>query len=133
MNGRRKLLAAFSAAWDARDVDALMDLMAPDCEFRSSVGPEPGGVFLGPKEVRRGFELYLAPTGASTEVDVAMAPHLISERFGLTRWTATSRHTDGTTTVVQACDVFEFEGALIRTKDTYRKTFGTLPTGVDNN
>ncbi len=136
MDGRRKLLGTFSAAWSAKDVDALMDLMAQDCEFRSSVGPEPGGVFLGREEVRRGFGLYLAPAGASAEVEVevevVMAPDLISEHFGVTRWTATSHHPDGTTTVVRACDVFEFEGALIRSKDTYRKMFGALPSGPDH-
>src|SRR5215468_11622321 len=53
-------LADFGAAWRAGDVDRLMSFMTGDCVFRASVGIEPGTVFQGRDEVRRGFELMLA-------------------------------------------------------------------------
>jgi len=128
MTDRNALLGAFTRAWAAKDLDALMDLMAPDCEFRSSVGPEPGGVFLGRDEVRRGFALYLGPVEAPTAA-VDSAPDLVEDQFAVTRWTARSQEADGSITEVRACDVFEFSGDHIRTKDTYRKVLGSLPSG----
>lgn len=127
MTDRNALLAAFTRAWAAKDLDGLMDLMAPDCEFRSSVGPEPGGVFLGRDEVRRGFALYLGPVGApSVAVDNAL--DLVEDQFAVTRWTTRTQQQDGSFTEVRACDIFEFSGDLIRTKDTYRKVLGSLPS-----
>lgn len=46
-------LAAFSAAWAAKDIDALMTFMTDDCVYAASVGPEPGKTFVGKEAVRR--------------------------------------------------------------------------------
>ncbi len=128
MTDRQRLIEAFSRAWSVKDLDALMELMAPDCEFRSSVGPGPGARFTGPDEVRRGFSLYLGPPDAPT-VETESTGDLVSDRFAVTRWTARTTQADGCVTEVRACDIFEFEGDRIKVKDTYRKVIGQLPPG----
>jgi ketosteroid isomerase-like protein len=123
--GRERLIQAFTDAWNAKDIDAVMALMADECEFRASVGPEPGTRFVGRDEVRRGFSLFLGPsTGPepSTEADEP----LIHGDFAVTRWTLRWPHGDGAPADVRGCDVFEFEGDRIKVKDTYRKVVGTL-------
>jgi len=126
MHDRKSLLDAFSVAWAAKDLDRLMALMAPDCEFRSSVGPGPGARFTGRDEVRRGFALFLSPPGALAAVTESTRD-LVGEDFAVTRWTARSERADGTVVEVRACDVFEFAGDRISVKDTYRKVVGLLP------
>lgn len=128
MTDRQQLIDAFSRAWSAKDVDALMELMAPECEFRSSVGPGPGASFTGREEVRRGFALFLGPVDAPAAQTWSNGD-LFDDDFAVTRWTARAPQPDGSVVEVRACDVFEFEGDRIRVKDTYRKVLGQLPTG----
>lgn len=128
MTDRQSLLEAFAHAWSTKNLDALMELMAPECEFRSSVGPEPGARFIGRDEVRRGFELFLGrPGGPAPETE--STGDLIGVDFAVTRWTSRSTQPDGSVITVCGCDVFEFESDLIKVKDTYRKVTGQLPTG----
>lgn len=127
MSDRHALLEEFDRAWREKDIEALMDLMAPEPEFRCSIGPEPGARFTGADEVRRGFLLFLGPPGAQA-AEIESTGDLVCEEFAVTRWTVRSRQADGTVVEVRACDVFEFEGDRIKAKDTYRKVHGTLPT-----
>lgn len=125
---RVALLEAFSAAWSARNVDALMDLMAEHCEFRSSVGPEPGASFVGRDEVRRGYELFLG-SNAAPAPEAESGGMLVNGDFAVTRWTLRWPQPDGPPVEVHGCDIFEFEGDRIKRKDAYRKAAGPLPTG----
>ena len=126
--GREALLQAFAEAWTARDLGGLMELMAQDCEFGASVGPEPGASFVGREQVRRGYKLFLGRPGGPVP-ETTMAPTLVNEAFAVTRWTSRWVGPDGAPVEVQACDVFEFEGDRIKRKDTYRKVGGELPPG----
>jgi hypothetical protein len=113
-------LEAFGDAWRRGDVDALMDFMADDCEFRSSVGEGPGAVFRGREEVRRGFELMLAYDDAGE--GRSGVPVIDGDRVA-SQWVLEPR--DGGRTVY-GCDLFAFEGELIRLKDAYRKVYDKL-------
>src|SRR6185369_14029645 len=53
-------LQEFRDAWGRGDVEALMSFMTEDCEYRASVGPEPGETFRGRAAVREGFLRMLA-------------------------------------------------------------------------
>jgi ketosteroid isomerase-like protein len=128
MSDREALLEAFTRAWSNKDLDALMELMAPECEFRSSVGPEPGARFVGPDEVRRGFRLFLGSPGGPV-AQTESTGDLVGADFAVTRWTSRSTQPDGSVVEVRACDVFEFESDRIKVKDTYRKVTGPLPAG----
>jgi ketosteroid isomerase-like protein len=121
---RTALIEAFTAAWNAKDVDGLMEIMADDCEFRASVGPEPGTSYVGRDEVRRGYEQFLAPSDDPAPESSESAPLLVGDDFAVTRWTLRWPQPDGPPTEVRGCDVFEFAGDRIRLKDTYRKVAG---------
>jgi len=123
---RKALIEAFTEAWAERDLVGLMDLMSPECEFRSSTGPEPGATFRGREEVRRGFDIYLGPIGAPA-AQTESTGELVGEEFAVTRWIARTPKPDGSTLEVRACDVFTFDGDRIKTKDTYRKVMGEVP------
>ena len=116
---RSRLIDEFRSAWESADVEALMALMTEDAVFHASIGSEPGQTFRGAAEVEEGFRLFLskAPSDATT----VTAPDLICADFAVTRWRTTSVGADGAVTETASCDVFEFEGPLIRFKDTYRK------------
>ncbi|MCW3005682.1 MAG: hypothetical protein JWP17_308 [Solirubrobacterales bacterium] len=127
-NDRGRLLDAFTSAWEAGDVDGLMALMAPECTFRASVGPEPGATFSGREAVRRGFEAFLSRPASGPPPSTQTQPPLVGEDFAVTRWTSSFPQPDGPPLVVRACDVFEFAGDRIRSKDTYRKVVGAPPS-----
>ena len=116
-------LAEFGAAWRRKDLDALMEFMTDDCEFRASVGPEPGAVFTGRDEVRRGFELML-------RFDEAAEGHggvaFVDGRYGASQWSFRYPGADGGTVEVRGCDIYEFDGDRIRLKDAYRKVLGEI-------
>lgn len=119
-----KVIERFSAAWAAKDLDALLELVTDDCVFRASVGPEPGTTYFGRDEVRRGFAQLLATliddASPQTEAEVT----LLSRDFAVTRWTTRLPVDGGPPVVVRACDIIEFEGGLIKFKDAYRKVYG---------
>ncbi|GAA0603243.1 hypothetical protein GCM10009547_01000 [Sporichthya brevicatena] len=121
---RSRLIDQFRSAWEAADLDGLMALMTEDAVFRAAIGPEPGQTFQGAAEVERGFRFYLAkaPGGNST---TETAVDLISPDFAVTRWRTRTVGADGTVIETASCDIFEFEGPLIRFKDTYRKVNAT--------
>jgi ketosteroid isomerase-like protein len=125
---RARLLARFSDAWSMGDLDALMDLMAADCTFRASVGPEPGETFVGRQAVREGFRRFLAAGSAGPAAHTVAEEPLVSDDFAVTRWVTSHPQRDGPAVVVCACDVLGFEGDLIKFKDTYRKVGGGSPT-----
>jgi ketosteroid isomerase-like protein len=127
MTEQAQLIETFSAAWGAADIDALMALMAEDCWFRASVGPEPGAMFAGREQVRRGFGLFLAGGSSPVQPQTVSEEPLIADDFAVTRWTTRYPQPDGTGVVVRGCDVFGFDGGRIAFKDTYRKVSGELP------
>jgi len=117
---RVRLIEAFTAAWESRDLDALMELMADDCVFRASVGPEPGVSFVGRDAVRRGYAMFLGAADGPP-ADTQSAAPLVHRDFAVTRWTVRTAGKDGAHVEVRGCDVFEFDGDRISLKDTYRK------------
>lgn len=114
-----RVVREFVAAWKRRDVDALMELMAEDCVYSASVGPEPGATFVGRDEVRVGFERLLAfDDGAEPEPGEVFA---CGERVvGL--WGYTRRREDGRSVTVRGCDIFVVRDGLVVRKDAFRKT-----------
>ena len=116
---RLALLARFSAAWNARDVDGIMACMTDDCVFAASAGPDAEGRrYEGQAAVRSANEtLFDAfPEAAWTE-----ARHSVFGDRGLSEWRFVGRNKDGKEIVVDGCDLLTFDGDLIRVKNSFRK------------
>lgn len=111
-------LEQFGAAWTAGDLDQLMSFMTDDCIYYASVGPEPGSTYRGRTEVRRGFAHMLA-------YDQSRERHggeaLIVGDRGVAEWSFDETTPDGRRRTIRGCDIFQFRGDLIVSKDAFRK------------
>ena len=116
------LLDRFAAAWNAHDVDALMDCMVDgdDCAFYAAAGGTPkGGVSEGRAAVRASYE---AVWKKFPDAKWHNPTHFVSGERGVTQWLFTGSTADGKEkSNVHGCDVFEFKNGKILVKDTYRK------------
>lgn len=112
-------LAEALAAWNSRDAELVLSYFADDCAYHASFGPEPlGRSYVGREQVlegvRRFFERY--PDGRFEDTRVFVA----GER-GAAEWTFAATEPGGGELRVSGCDLFEFDGDLIRTKNAFRK------------
>jgi ketosteroid isomerase-like protein len=107
-------LDAFMDAWNAHDVDAIVSFFSDDCEFHASVGDELlGASYRGREDVRRGVAAFFErfPDGRFED-----ASGFVAGDRGASEWTFVS---GGVAT--RGCDLFEFDGDLIRVKNAFRK------------
>ena len=107
-------LAEALEAWNTRDADRVLAYFADDCAYHASFGPElMGRSYVGRDAVHEGvrafFERYPEGHFEATEVFVA------GDR-GAAEWTFVAGDLR-----IRGCDLFEFEGDLIRTKNAFRK------------
>ena len=112
-------LDAFLAAWNDRDVDAIMSYFTEDCVFHGSVGADLlGTTYRGREEMRAGIEAFLArnPTGRFED-----ASSWVAGDRGAADWTFLTTGPDGGEVATRGCDLFEFDGDLIRVKNAFRK------------
>ena len=112
MNPER--LAEALEAWNTRDPDRVLAHFADDCSYHASFGPElMGRSYVGRNAVREGVRLFFEryPDGRFEGTEVFVA----GDR-GAAEWTFVA-----TGVRVRGCDLFEFDGDLIRTKNAFRK------------
>ena len=112
-------LAEFGAAWNHHDVELVMSYMAEDCAYYASFGSTPAGAsYVGREQVQEGvrkfFETY--PDGRFEDSSVFVA----GDR-GVAEWTFVATRQDGTVMRTRGCDLLEFEGDKVKTKDAFRK------------
>ena len=118
-------LAAFSDAWNAHDIDALMSFMTEDCIFQTAAGPDACGTrHVGADAVRKAF-----PAAWATMPDAQWrnGKHFVQGDFGTSEWTFTGTAADGTRVEVDGVDLFTFKGGKIHLKNVFRKTRPNLP------
>lgn len=115
------LLKAFGDAFNRHDAQALVDMMTPDCVFRTAMGDSAGGTdIVGRQAVRQAFEATFASfpdaRWVSRGLDLALGSR------GLSEWTfVATRASDGARFEVDGVDVFTFRDGLIAVKDAFRK------------
>ena len=108
-------LEAFSAAWNAHDIDALMSFMSEDCVFQTAAGPE---------AVRKAFAAaWQAVPDAQWENGV----HFVHGDFGTSQWTFTGTAADGSRIETDGIDVFTFKNGKIALKNVFRKARPNIP------
>ena len=116
----RERLLAFGAAWNRGDVDDIMSYFAAECTYHASAGPEPGRTYEGREAVRRGvIDMLAYDRGGRSKSGVAF----VAGERGVAEWSYEFTAADGIVTEIRGCDVFEFEGDLIRRKDAFRKVY----------
>lgn len=113
-------LLAFGDAWNRGDVDDIMSYFAAECAYHASAGPEPGRTYQGREAVRRGVSEMLAYDRGGRSKS---GPAFVADERGVAEWSYEFTAADGVVTVIRGCDVFEFEGDLIRRKDAFRKVY----------
>jgi steroid delta-isomerase-like uncharacterized protein len=114
-----KFLQAFTDAWNAHDLDALMSFMSDDCVFETAAGPERCGTrFSGREAVRRAFEqAWLTFPDAQWQ----NGRHFVHGERGVSEWTFTGTKADGTRIEADGCDLFTFRDGRIAVKNAFRK------------
>ena len=113
------LLERFADAWNQHDLDALMSMMTDECVFVASAGPQVDGQRSEGREAVRAafaavFETY-------PDAHWANARHFIAVNRGVSEWTFTGTHKDGTRVEVTGCDLFTLQDGKIAIKNSYRK------------
>jgi steroid delta-isomerase-like uncharacterized protein len=114
-----QLLDRFAEAWNRHDVDALMSMMADDCVFEASAGPQVDGQRSeGVQAVRAA---YAAVFEAFPDARWANARHFVVGNRGVSEWTFSGTQGDGKRVEVNGCDLFTFHDGRIAIKNSYRK------------
>jgi taurine dehydrogenase small subunit len=120
-NEIQNLLKSFGEAFNRHDADALVNMMTPDCLFRTAIGSTAGGTQVSGREaVRKAFtDTFAAFPNACWN---SRGPDLVIGERGISEWTlVATRASDGARIEVDGVDVFTLRDGLIAIKDAYRK------------
>jgi ketosteroid isomerase-like protein len=118
-------LVAFSNAWNAHDVNALMAFMAEDCVFETAAGPNAFGTrHEGADAVRSAFALAWQLT---PDVQWRNARHFVHGDFGVSEWTYEATAPDGSRIETDGVDIFTFKDGKILSKKVFRKARPNIP------
>ncbi len=110
-------LLDFLAAWERRDLEAVMSFLDEACVYEPAVGPEPGHTAVGREAVRQTF----AEQFAAAEGSILVATPFACGARGMLEWTAFQRQAGGHPMLHRGCDWFEFHGDKIRRISGFRK------------
>ena len=115
----RDTLEAFLAAFNAHDLDAIMDFFADDCTFDMPRGREPWGTrYVGKSAVRAGLATRF--TGIP-DVHYGEDAHWVCGNHGVSTWLLTGTAKTGEPIRVRGVDLLEFRDGRIIRKDSYWK------------
>ena len=103
-------VARFNAAFDAKDVDAVMAAMTQDCVFEATSPPD-GGRHVGQSAVRAAWEKLFASPGTFTTEEVFAVKDRVVARW---RYDWDGGH-------VRGVDVFTVRDGLVAEKLAYVK------------
>jgi ketosteroid isomerase-like protein len=114
MERNRAVYQAFSDAWAAGDLAAMMACVSDDMVYSASIGAEPGTTYRGREEVRAGIAAMIARDAATSMITTEL--HQAGDKL-FPLWTY--RLPGGG--LARGIDVIGFRGGLICRKDAYRK------------
>jgi ketosteroid isomerase-like protein len=94
-------------AFNAHELDRIMEHFADDCVLEMPKGSQPWGArFEGLPDVHYGDEQHFVDDGANT---------------GISKWTLTGTRRDGQRIEVRGCDFYTFRHGKVTRKDSYWK------------
>ena len=112
-------LRAIVDAFNAHDLDAIMEFFADDCSLDLPRGPELCGQrFMGKAAVREGLATRFK---GLPDVNYSDDRHWLSGNMGVSEWLLTGTTPDGVRVQVRGCDHWEFRGGKVIRKDSYWK------------
>jgi ketosteroid isomerase-like protein len=112
-------LKAILAAFNAHDLDGVMQYFSEDCVLEMPRGSDPWGHrFSGFSAVREGLRSRF--TGIP-DVHYDDDTHLVCDNVGISRWTLRGTSVDGEPIEVNGCDFYTFNGGKVVKKDSYWK------------
>jgi ketosteroid isomerase-like protein len=118
-------LRAFLDAFNAHDVDAIMEFFAEDCVMDMPRGPAPGGRRLrGKQEVRKGIQARL---DGIPDVHYGDDRHWICGDRAVSEWTLRGTQRTGERIEVRGCDLLELVDGRISRKDSFWKIVDDAP------
>ncbi len=112
-------LKAVLAAFNAHDLDRIMDFFSDDCVLEMPRGTHPWGArFVGAAAVREGLRARF--TGIP-DVHYGDDTHFVIGDLGVSKWTLSGTAANGERIEVRGCDFFTFRDGRIVKKDSYWK------------
>jgi steroid delta-isomerase-like uncharacterized protein len=121
MTDIREKLVGLCAAFNAHDLDRIMQFFADDCVLEMPRGPSPWGArHEGRDAVRRGLASRLE---GLPDVHYTDAEHFVDadRQTGISKWTLTGTARDGQRIEVRGCDFYSFRDGQVTRKDSYWK------------
>lgn len=120
--GIREALVDMCAAFNAHDLDAIMEMFDDDCVLDMPRGPDPRGSHY---EGRAAVRAALAGRFEGLpDVHYGHEQHFVDEEAmtGMSKWLLTGTTRDGARRMVQGCDFYTFNaGGKVTAKDSYWK------------
>lgn len=117
----RSALTALCDAFNAHDLDAIMEFFAHDCVLEMPRGPDEwGSRFEGKAEVR---EALAGRFEGLPDVHYGDEEHFVdaAANTGMSKWLLTGTTPDGVWKAVRGCDFYTFRDGKVIRKDSYWK------------
>ena len=106
-------------AFNAHDLDAIMQFFADECSLDMPRGPEPWGQrVVGKNAVRQALASRFK---GLPDVRYSDDRHWVCGNMIFSEWLLTGTTPDGTPVKVRGCDHFELRGGKVVRKDSYWK------------
>lgn len=114
-----ELLSTICHAFDAHDLDGILEHFSEDAVFEGPRGTEPWGRrFVGRDAVRKAFA---GRFDGIPDVRYTNDRHFVDGDRGASEWRLTGTTTDGQRLDLQGCDLWTFRDGKVTRKDSYWK------------
>jgi nuclear transport factor 2 (NTF2) superfamily protein len=114
-----QLATEFGAAWNSRNPDLIASFFVEDGVYHASVGFEHlGASFFGKEQIREGARIFFDrfPNGKFENLKV-----VVEGNIGTFQWDFVTNDPAGNETRTAGCDLLEFAGDKVKTKNAFRK------------
>jgi ketosteroid isomerase-like protein len=113
------MLQTITAAFDAHDLDAILEHFADDAVFEGPRGPDPWGTrFVGKEAIR---DAFAARFSGIPDVRYRDEGHFMDGDRGASEWTLSGTTTSGESIEVRGCDLWTIRDGKIAKKDSFWK------------
>lgn len=108
-----------AAAWNSGNPELVASFFTEDGTYHASIGPERlGRSFHGPKEIAEGVRAFFTKFPGGTFENLKVT---VSGNVGIYEWDFVSTDAIGKRTSVAGCDLLEFRGEFLVSKNAFRK------------